>query len=151
MVVLESAPDKALEATVDKWLEWDLGETRQEVTRENKSSVVAIHWQSAWFGSHYKWYIFNEWLGLGWSGHNHPRCCHLNHSQHLAGGKIAGRWRLDRASKDHGTKARVWHCWNQGEDGGRLWQDERPCDYPGLQMRLAHCCAIFLCCLGCEI
>ena len=35
MVVLESAPDKALEATVDKWLEWDLGETRQEVTREN--------------------------------------------------------------------------------------------------------------------
>ena len=36
MVVLESAPDKALEATVDKWLEWDLGETRQEVTREKK-------------------------------------------------------------------------------------------------------------------
>jgi len=32
-VVLESAPDKALEATVDKWLEWDLGETRQEVER----------------------------------------------------------------------------------------------------------------------
>ena len=54
MVVLKSSPDKALEATVDKWLEWDLGETRQEVTRENKSSVVAIHWQSAWFGSHYK-------------------------------------------------------------------------------------------------
>ena len=39
MVVLESAPDKALAATVDKWLEWDLGETRQEVTRE-KSSLV---------------------------------------------------------------------------------------------------------------
>ena len=36
MVVLESAPEKALEATVDKWLEWDLGETRQEVTREKK-------------------------------------------------------------------------------------------------------------------
>ena len=35
MVVLESGPDKALEATVEKWLEWDLGETRQEVTREN--------------------------------------------------------------------------------------------------------------------
>ena len=36
MVVLESAPEKALEATVDKWLEWDLGETRQEVAREKK-------------------------------------------------------------------------------------------------------------------
>ena len=36
MVVLESAPDKALEATVEKWLEWDLGETRQEVAREKK-------------------------------------------------------------------------------------------------------------------
>ena len=36
MVVLESAPDKALEATVEKWLGWDLGETRQEVTREKK-------------------------------------------------------------------------------------------------------------------
>ena len=36
MVVLESAPEKALEATVDKWLEWDLGETKQEVTREKK-------------------------------------------------------------------------------------------------------------------
>ena len=34
MVVLESAPDKALEATVEKWLEWDLGETRQEVRKK---------------------------------------------------------------------------------------------------------------------
>ena len=46
MVVLESGPDKALEATVDKWLEWDLGETRQEVTRE-KSSLVTIYWKFA--------------------------------------------------------------------------------------------------------
>ena len=46
MVVLESSPDKALEATVEKWLEWDLGETRQEVTRE-KSSLVTIYWKFA--------------------------------------------------------------------------------------------------------
>ena len=46
MVVLESAPDKALEATVEKWLEWDLGETRQEGTRE-KSSLVTIDWKFA--------------------------------------------------------------------------------------------------------